>query len=170
MITVSPFIPNVKALEWLIKKFQKHNEEWGLIIPTNPIEFTILVAGSTSKPFVIGEQGEEPQGMLLFTDVVPGDCASAHIMFWAKGNSTTKDRAIVIRRAIVAMMQVYDLYRITGLTHQLAARKLAEMVGFTVEGLLRSAIKLGDKRYDGWVTSIIREDLEKILGTPGVVE
>lgn len=166
-LTVQKFVPGPASLKWLLEKFIKHKDEWGIDLPTNPIDFTCLIAGHNAATFVVSADGE-PLGIHLFTDIVPGDSAVAHIYFW--DTRFKKARITTCRTILIALMEAFDLYRIAALTPKWNVVRFAQAVGLTLEGTLRKAVVIGSERVDGWLLSLIKEDMEGFLDRPFVVQ
>ena len=48
----------------------------------------------------------------------------------------------------------------------IASRRVAESAGFVMEGTARRALEQRGQRHDGWMASMLPEDLERALGAP----
>lgn len=87
----------------------------------------------------------------------PGGPA-ASVGYWIAAHAR---RAGVGRRAVASLCRwgfgFLDLQRIgwTAAVGNDASRRLAEAVGFTVEGVARSGLVLGDRRVDAWTGSLL---------------
>lgn len=161
MLPVVPFVPNVEGIKWLAEKMIPLRDQWAVDLPNDPIEFTALVSGTNSVAFTVGETGQEPLGLFLFTSVEPGNGAVAHVFVWDREKVNYKDLINAAQTTLAAMMAARELHRITGITpsNKPEALKFAQAVGFKLEGTLRSAVVWQGKRYDAWITGILARDL-----------
>jgi hypothetical protein len=158
-VEIRPFQPTAESLERLWKKFDE-NRSLFPALPANPFEFVCWLAAEDTKVFEVGGV-ESPAGVFIFTGIIPGESAWAHIYLWDLETTTPVERVQAAQVACAVMFRDAKLRRISGLTPVTNAPALvfAERVGFKREGRIRKAVVLNDLPTDAWLTGLLPEDL-----------
>jgi hypothetical protein len=99
-------------------------------------------------------------GIAYATDIIPGDSALGHYLFWDKG---LRNRSKLVLKCMKWMMETFDLARvsITLPRHASAALHHVYKMGFRVEGMVREGMAIGGKRDDCFVFGVLRRELDE---------
>lgn len=139
----------------------------------NPAAFTFHYAGC--KRFWLIEAGLKTVGLVVVSDVVPGDSCSLHVIVDAKKRKYMRPERVEIRSRSVnhsrgklrAFAEVLDycfgelgVERITIIipSRRRAAVRLARRLGIREEGRARSAISIRGVRDDAVIFGVVKGD------------
>jgi hypothetical protein len=97
-------------------------------------------------------------GVIYATDMLPGDSALGHYLFWDKG---LRNRSKMVLKCMRWAMDTFDLARMSIILprHASAALHHVYKMGFRVEGMLREHMSIGGKRDDCFLFGVLRREL-----------
>tara|TARA_Y100000310_G_scaffold265573_1_gene276677 strand:+ start:167 stop:691 length:525 start_codon:yes stop_codon:yes gene_type:complete len=104
-------------------------------------------------------------GVVIATEMRPGDRCSAHVAFWDHKLSA---RVELIQEILIWAFLVYDLQRVEAIipSYARALRNfMTKRLGFKIEGKLRDRISKGDRRFDQWFLGLLRREVLDGVGT-----
>ena len=161
-MTIMPFAANEESIKGLWERIEHLRPQLADSFPSTPLAFVCWAFTSDATSFEVRDDDGKVVGWFLFTDVVPGDSAWAHVFIWEPEKTDPAELAYLAKAACGSMFRTFGLARINGLTPKTLAhaRVFAERVGFKVEGHIRSALSVGGLRTDAWLTGLLPEDLQ----------
>jgi RimJ/RimL family protein N-acetyltransferase len=127
---------------------------WDGDITEHPRDWAIRIQGEDSKPYLAGSVGLKPNPPGKSVEVgylVAADCRG-------RGLATDAVRTVVGHALRDLAMRRVLWQAVVG---NWGSRRLAVRCGFTVEGTLRSQLVLRGQPFDGWIGTILAEDLAK---------
>lgn len=97
-------------------------------------------------------------GIVYATDLVPGDSALCHYLFWDR---ELRNKNKLVFKCIKWARDTFDLDRLTIILprHATAALHHVYKMGFRVEGIMRESMLIGGKRADCFVFGILASEL-----------
>lgn len=107
-------------------------------------------------------------GILFITDIYPGYQASVHCAYWDR---KLKGREEISREMARYLFKEFGFHRLVAEIplHSMPTVVFTERVGFKKEGRLRKAFWYRGEWWDGFIFSLLEEDLDE-LGTGSNVE
>jgi RimJ/RimL family protein N-acetyltransferase len=96
-------------------------------------------------------------GVVWLTDLIIGRRATIHIVIW---DDAWRHKSRELQLALLEAFQIFQLKRLSALipSDNQAACRLAEKVGFSLEGVLRKAASFHGELVDLSAYSILKED------------
>jgi hypothetical protein len=164
MLPVNLYSLNADRLRFLWEKFTSKLDMFGDLFPLDMAEFLCWISNEHSVILCLGPV-DNPRGLLIFTDVVPGDSAASHIFVWDKEGIAPKELHIAVRNAIRVVMLRLELQRVIGLipVWRPEVRAFAKAVGLVYEGTLQHATKRDGEPNDLWLMAITQPRFDDIL-------
>jgi hypothetical protein len=144
-------VHNIRALWEVCQKYK-------VVLPdhmrNNPQMFVNAVMSPQTVMLSIGDVG-----IAYATDIIPGDSALGHYLFWDKG---LRNRSKLVLKCMRWMMETFDLARVSIILprHASAALHHVYKMGFRIEGMMREGMAIGGKRDDCFVFGVLRKELD----------
>jgi len=138
-----------------VRALREHDKTWDDVMAADPVLFTLALLSTPGNYFF----DVDGQGVVWFTDVVPGFSARFHVIAWSRELAGQDE---ILRRLCIFMADRLDLGRVYTivpgwLPH--VKRAAQRTTWLTHEGTLRNVFRKDDAWQDGELYSVIREEL-----------